>query len=116
LNHVKNSLQAQALAEEVVKHEEQLYSGKSDLRWYESLLDLSSADEAESCKNAVGSRGVWSVLLYRLLDVTTWLKCEMPLPLGVKRGNVPQFDIPASFYNMFYRHDVDIFVGLDGVF
>ena len=81
----------------VTDYEEQLYCGNKSTAWYESLLDATHINQVDTCKTTYGSRGVWNVLLYRLLDVATWVKCEMPVPLGVPHGRVPLLDIPVSF-------------------
>jgi hypothetical protein len=81
----------------VIDYEEQLYCGNQSTAWYESLLDATHVDQVATCKTTHGSRGAWNVLLYRLLDVATWVKCEMPIPLNVPRGRVPLLDLPVSF-------------------
>lgn len=100
------------LANAVVDYESLLYSGKNGTGWYESLLDSTHVDQVDTCKSTVMSRGIWNILLYRLLDINTWMKCEMSISLDINRGNVPQLDIPVSM-DCICRHDTDVVIGLE---
>jgi hypothetical protein len=84
------------LAKAITEYEAQVYCGKTNTAWYESLLAATDVDQVDSRKTSFASRGVWNVLLYRLLDVSTWLKCEMPIPLEIRRGHVPLLNLPVS--------------------